>query len=233
MNDPASIHRFDAEVALIRDLVHRPPWLRPGRPADDPIDQGFRAPYRRWVPPRTASDTAAPTPEMIRLLWASRRIATLAGWRDDETDRAVERAAVVLHLVSLTADDVPRGRSPETARAERSLGAALAAAGVVDKRFVALMHTPFPGRIAALGRALRRLRSAGLVYRPASAPGRDDRHSAWHSLGHSTRDDLAALVLFLFHPDADPAVARWAGAFFRASAPDAPDSSTPAASEDA
>ncbi len=200
MTDRIPWSELDAELALVRHLVHVPPWLR-----DD--DRGLRAAFRRWTPA-----DEEPSIEMLAALWPR---VPAAGWRGLDppgTERAVRHAALVLHLLALGLGPDEQGQ-PAT-----NLGRAAQAAGVAEGRFARLMNTPAPARLEALGRLFRRFR-AQRVYLRLAAPrpedGEDDRRSTRATLRDTRRDDLAAFLAFLFTDDPRPAVSRWAAGYYR------------------
>lgn len=204
MNRLIPWHEFDAEVDLVRYLIRELPWRR----ADGSDDRSIRAEYRRW----TTSD-GEPTPLMLAPLW--RRIPA-DGWNglnDDATDRAVHHAALVLHLIALGDEG---GGKPIS-----NLGAAAQAAGVAEGRFNRLVNTPPSARLETLARLFRRFDRANVPYRVAlPAPSSEDedatdRRSNRRTLRDSRRDDLAALLTFLFTNDPKPAASRWAAGFYR------------------
>ncbi len=198
------LNQFDAELRLVRRLVARLPWQR-----GDETDRGLRAAYRRWTPGNTLGTPPEASVEMTAPLWA--RVAGPAeGLTDDATLRAVRHAAFVLHLVALGAD--------EGAEAP-NVGSACRRADVADGRFVRLMHAPERARLEVLGRAFRRFRQAGVRVRLVADDAAD--WSRYRTLDHSSRDDLAALLAFLFTDRPERAIARWAAAFFGGTAPDA------------
>ena len=202
MNRPIPRPEFDAEVALVRYLVHDRPWARTG---DD--DRALRAAFRRW----TTAD-GEPTPLMLAPLWQH---VPSDGWRGlDEpgVDRAVHHAALVLHLLALGLDADAPG-VPAT-----NLGAAAKAAGVAEGRFVRIVNTPAPARLETLGRLFRRFRQQNVHLRlTADKPEEDetDRRSTRATLRDSRYDDLAALLAFLFTDTPKPAVSRWAAGYYR------------------
>ncbi len=193
---------FDAEVAFVRRLVQRVPWQRP----DGSEDRALRAEYRRW----TSAD-AEPTPLMLAPLWAHAAVAQ--GWHSlDEAglDRAVHHAALVLHLVAL-------GEGASGAPLD-NLGAAAHRAGVAEGRFARLVNTPAPARLETLGRLFRRLARENVSYRATAPPaeeGQPDRRSSRATLRDGRRDDLAALLAFLFTDEPRPAASRWAAGYYR------------------
>ncbi len=199
MNDRIPWTQFDAELTLVRHLVHDPPWAHTD-------DRGLRAAFRRWTPA-----VVEPSVEMLAALWPR---VPAGGWQGlDEAglERAVRHAALVLHLLALgLAPDEPGKRTT-------NLGAAARAVGVAEGRFARLMNTPAPARLEALGRLFRRLR-AGRVHLHLTAPrpaeGEPDRRSTLRTLRDLRRDDLAALLAFLFTDNPKPAVARWAAGYY-------------------
>jgi hypothetical protein len=204
MNDLIPWKQFDAELALVRHLVHAPPWAR-----DD--DRGLRAAFRRW----TVADEE-PTVEMLAVLWPR---VPVGGWRDlDEaaTERAVRHAALVLHLLAL-------GLAPdEQGQPASNLGAAARAAGVAEGRFARLVNTPSPARLETLGRLFRRFRAQRVQLRltaPRPEEGQPERRSTARTLRDLRYDDLAALLAFLFTDNPKPAVARWAAGYYRTETP--------------
>jgi hypothetical protein len=118
----------------------------------------------------------------------------------------------VLHLLALGLDTDGEGQSTF------NLGAAAKAAGVAEGRFVRLVNTPAPARLETMGRLFRRFRSRNvLLHLTAGKPsdGEMDRRSTHATLRDSRRDDLAALLAFLFTVDPKPAVSRWAAGYYR------------------
>ena len=199
MNDLIPRHQFDAELTLVRHLVHDPPWVRTD-------DRGLRAAFRRWTPA-----DVEPSVEMLAALWPR---VPAGGWRGLDApalERAVRHAALVLHLPAL-------GLAPdEPGQTTTNLGAAAWKAGVAEGRFARLMNTPAPARLEALGRLFRRLRAARVHLRltaPKPDEGEPDRRSTWATLRDLRRDDLAALLAFLFTDNPKPAVARWAAGYY-------------------
>lgn len=192
---------FDAELRLVRHLVHDPPWV--GAKRDD---RGMRAAFRRWTP-----DEKIPSVEMLGPLW-QRVPAEWRGLDDEGRDRAVRHAALLLHLRALGLDaDQPGSYA-------YNLGAAAKAAGVAEGRFARLMNTPEPARLEALGRLFRRFRAKRVHLRFAApgqpAEGEPDRRSYFRSLHDLRRDDLAALLAFLFTDYPKRPVARWAAGYY-------------------
>lgn len=224
MNAPDTIpwNQFDEEVRLVRYLIEPPPWKRSGREDED---RGLRAVYRRWsasggdLTAPAVADRTGPSPEMVAPLWL-RNPRQPEGWSDTDLQRAVDHAAMVLHLIALGAD----GGAPAT-----SLGAACHRAGVSDKRFIRLMHTPRSARLEALARLFRRLRAANVPVRFASSE--QDRRSSRRTLRNLQHDDLAAFLAFLFTDESEDAIARWAAAYYRTAAEtdgESPAEATPA-----
>ena len=206
MNRPIPWSAFDAEVALVRRLVHERPWLRAGGEED----RALRAEFRRW-----SGDDAEPTTLMLASLWP--RVPG-GGWRGlDEAglDRAVHHAALVLHLLALGLDPGAPG-APTT-----NLGAAAKAAGVAEGRFARLVNTPAPARLETLGRLFRRFRQQNVhlhLTTGTPAEGEKDRRSTRATLHDGRHDDLAALLAFLFTDDPKPAASRWAAGYYRTEA---------------
>lgn len=189
---------FDAEVALVRYLVHERPWTRTG---DD--DRALRATFRRW----TTAD-GEPTPLMLAPLW--QRVPS-DGWRGlDEpgVDRAVHHAALVLHLLALGLDADAPG-VPTT-----NLGAAAKAADVAEGRFVRIANTPAPARLETLGRLFRRFRQQN-VHLHIVIKAKEGEVPDYRAQRDPRRDELAALLAFLFTDDPKPAVSRWAAGYYR------------------
>lgn len=203
MNRSIPRPEFDAEVALVRDLVHERPWTRTG---DD--DRALRAAFRRWT-----IAAGEPTPLMLAPLWRHRAVQN--GWHDlDEPglDRAVHHAALVLHLLALGIDGDAPG-APTT-----NLGAAAKTAGVAEGRFVRIVNTPAPARLETLRRLFRRIRQENVHLRLTAdkpADGETDRRSTRATLRDGRYDDLAALLAFLFTDAPKPAVSRWAAGYYR------------------
>ncbi len=191
--------QFDAELALVRYLVHEPPWLRTD-------DRGVRAAFRRW----TTTD-AEPTVEMLAALWPRVPAGGWGGLDESATERSVRHAALVLHLLALGID------ADELGQPAASLGAAARAAGVAEGRFARLMNTPALARLETLGRLFRRFRAQRVHLRltaPRPEEGQPDRRSTFHTLRDTRYDDLAALLAFLFTDNPKPAVARWAAGYY-------------------
>ena len=199
MNDLIPRHQFDAELTLVRHLVHDPPWMRTD-------DRGLRAAFRRWSPP-----DVEPSVEMLAALWPRVPAGGWQGLDEPGLERAVRHAALVLHLLAL-------GLAPdEKGKTTTNLGAAAREAGVAEGRFARLMNTPAPARLEALGRLFRRLRAARVhlhLTAPKPGEGEPDRRSSRTTLRDTRRDDLAALLTFLFTDDPKPAVARWAAGYY-------------------
>lgn len=204
MNRPIPWPAFDAEVALVRHLVHDRPWVRPG--GED--DRALRAAFRRW-----STADGEPTPLMLAPLW--QHPAVCNNWHDlaePDLDRAVHHAAFVLHLLALGLDPDDSG-TPAT-----NLGAAAKAAGVAEGRFVRLVNTPAPARLETLGRLFRRFRQQNVhLHLTSGKPDENepDRRSTRATLRDLRRDDLAALLAFLFTDDPKRAVSRWAAGYYR------------------
>lgn len=202
MNRPIPWSDFDSEVALVRHLAHTVPWKYNG---DD--DRALRAAFRRW----TTAD-GEPSPLMLAPLW--QRVPA-SGWRgldEPSVDRAVHHAALVLHLLALGLDADAQGVPTY------NLGAAAKAAGVAEGRFVRLVNTPAPARLETLGRLFRRFRQQNVhLLLTAGKPddGSIDGRSTRATLRDSRRDDLAALLAFLFTSTPKPAVSRWAAGYYR------------------
>ncbi len=205
MNRLIPQREFDEEVRLVRYLTREFPWRR----SDGKDDRALRAEYRRW----TTADTE-PTPLMLAPLW--RRIPT-DGWKglnEPAIDRAVHHAALVLHLLAL--GEGGSGKPVD------DLGAASKAASLAEGRFTRLVNTPQSARLETLARLFRRFGRAGVNYR-AAAPHRNedddgdgfDRRSTRNSLRDSRRDDLAALLAFLFTDDPKASASRWAAGYYR------------------
>ncbi len=197
--------QIQAEADVLRRLMASPPWVvRRGDEADE--NTGLRAAFRRWTP------VAAPTPATEGAVYAAIPAdATLRQWSEDEQEAAVARLVAVLNLVALGW----RG-----SRTMKSVGAACAGTDakkvlISNTRFSRLLTAPpDPAlRVQALGRAFRQFKRAGLAISPDDAPN---------------------LLRFLFSPEPQDAVRRWAGDYFRITfpgdRPDAPaDASTPTA----
>ncbi|ARA93896.1 hypothetical protein AWN76_012490 [Rhodothermaceae bacterium RA] len=202
MNDLIPWHQFDAELTLVRHLVHDPPWAHTD-------DRGLRAAFRRWTPA-----DVEPSVEMLAALWPRVPAGGWKGLDEPGLERAVRHAALVLHLRALGLDPGEPG-TPTT-----NLGAAARAASVAEGRFARLMNTPAPARLEALGRLFRRLRTARVhlhLTAPKPEDGETDRRSTLATLKDLRRDDLAALLAFLFTDDPKPAVSRWAAGYYRTS----------------
>ena len=199
MNDFIPWRLFDTECSLVRHLVHDPPWIR-----ND--DRGLRAAFRRWTPA-----DVEPSVEMLAALWPRVPAAGWQGLEEPDLERAVRHAAYVLHLLAL-------GLAPdEKGKPASNLGEAARAAGVAEARFARLMNTPPSARLEALGRLFRRLRAARVLLRltaPKPDDGEPDRRSNRNTLKDLRRDDLAAILAFLFTDNPKPAVARWAAGYY-------------------
>jgi|GEM_PF-6760441 len=203
MNDFIPRHQFDAELTLVRHLVHDPPWMRTD-------DRGLRAAFRRWTPA-----DGEPSIEMLGALWPRVPAGKWQGLDEPALERAVRHAALVLHLPALGLDPGEPGK-PTT-----NLGAAAQAADVAEGRFARLMNTPAPARLDALGRLFRRLRAKGIPLHataPKPGEGEPDRRSTRATLRDTRRDDLAALLTFLFTDDPKAAIARWAAGYYHTEA---------------
>lgn len=226
MIPPIPYPDFDAEVVLVRNLVERPSWHRPERPAGQQTDRALRADYRRW----TAADVE-PTSLMMASLWQHRAFedSTLeGGWRShggklslnaDATQRTVQHAAVLLHLVALAEGGA--GRAAPSGKPVDNLGKAARDAGVAEVRFARIVNTAPSARLDTLGRVFRQIGRAGVAYRiavPRPAEGdAPDRRSTYGTLRDSRRDDLAALLAFLFTDNAKPAATRWTAGYYHTS----------------
>lgn len=207
MNRPIPRPEFDPEVALVRYLARDVPWRR----ADGSEDRGLRATFRRW-----AAADGDPTPLMLAPLWQRIPAAGWEGLPASSVDRAVHHAALVLHLVAL--GEGGSGKPVD------NLGAAAKAADVAEGRFVRLVNSPAPARLEALARLFRQFARKGVPYRvaapkpaeeEATAEGGADRRSTLATLRDTRRDDLAALLAFLFTDDPGPAASRWAAGYYR------------------
>lgn len=200
MNEAIPAAQFDAELSLVRHLIHEPPWLR-----DD--DRSMRAVFRRWSP-----RDGEPSTLMLASLWPRVPVDGWNGLDEMACRRAIHHAALVLHLVSL---GLPASESgvPTT-----NLGAAAKAAGVSEGRFARLVNLPAPARLDALGRLFRQLRAQRVhLHLTAARPGEGEPEgrSTRRTLQDTRRDDLAALLVFLFTNTPRPAAARWAAGYYR------------------
>lgn len=208
---PIPWDEFDAEVALVRHLLREIPWRR-----SSGEDRALRAAYRRWT---TADEE--PSPLMLQPLWARVPAGGWHGLADDGLDRAVHHAALLLHLVALGEGG--------TGRPVDNLGAAAKAANLAEGRFARLVNTPEPARLTALARLFRRFARENVNYRPIAPAGPEQAvsedaerapailPSTRATLRDSRRDDLAALLAFLFTNDPKTPASRWAAGYYNVS----------------
>lgn len=201
---------LDAEAAFLRPLLCRPPWHRPAGLGDcdhrhvtkEQLDTGTRALFRRYRPGLPPHGL---TPELRGAVW--QRASFFPDALATETDRvrAVDHAALVLHLLA---------RGPAASPDGVDLGTACRKAGLTDARFTRLMGTPQPQRLQTLSRLMQRLGQAGTPVRWV-VPNADGREQSrpW-TLRDTRTDEVLPVLTFLFGYEADPVVARWAKGFF-------------------
>lgn len=204
--DPArgGSRALELEADLLRTLAAQPPWA--ASPAHPRADRGLRASFRRWAPP------ALPSVAMLQAVYdMALRRPDFQTLHPDQQDAAATRLAAALHLFSRLPE------SARSARSARSVGDACAGSPkgqsvLSNTRFARLLNTPpDPAlRTAALSRVFRQLDRASIGLAP------DDAHN---------------LLRFLFHPEPEPAVRRWAGDYFRIRTPRTAPPSDPAAPE--
>lgn len=209
-----SYRDFDGTVALVRHLVARPPWHRPERATGQQNDRALRAEYRHW----TSADVE-PTPLMLAPLWQRTPVDGWRGLDEASVDRGVHLAAIVLHLVALAEGGA--GRETPTGAPVDNLGRAARDAGVAEVRWARIVNAAPSVRLDAVGRLMRQIGRAGVPYRVAAPRADDedapDRRSTRQTLHHPQRDDLAALVAFLFTADSKPAASRWTAGYYHTS----------------
>lgn len=192
---------FNAELTLVRHLVHEYPWQRGVNE-----DRGLRSEFRRW----DASDQD-PSVTMLAPLWRRVPADGWTGLNEIGLDRSVHHAAMLLHLLAL-GETVFSDKRPAS-----NLGTAARRADVKEGRFNRLVNTPGTARLKALSRLCRQLRQKNVAYRlTISKPsdGEMERRSTLRTLRDGRVDDLAAILTFLFTDNPKVSISRWAAGYY-------------------
>lgn len=188
MTQPIPLHQIEDEGALLRALADAPPWAESA--AKPRGNRGLGAAFRRWSPAE-----GAPALAMLDAVFeAALRREWFGRLGQDEQDAAAARVAAALHLFALG----PREPSGPVAQSFGSACGRDAGKGPVvsNGRFARTVNAPpDPAlRLQAVGRAFRHVGAAGVRVAGSDAPN---------------------LLRFLFSAEPEPAVARWAGDYFR------------------